>query len=198
MRRRAAKPSTFFSASRPTTTAAAKKFLARHCDEYAFDLVLGSVHFLDSWADPQYGRGLSNTSDPVALWSDYFQLIGEMADTKLYDIAAHLDLPKRFGNQINRETFRELALPALDKIAAASMSIEINTSGTLHPMNEFYPAADLLRWAAERNIGLTFGSDAHAPERIGDSFIAAMTMARAAGFTHYQCFEKRRRTAVKL
>ena len=173
-----------------------EKFLAPFCEKYDFDIILGSVHFLDYWSDSQYGHGLTITDDPVRLWREYFKLIGEMAGTKLYDVAAHLDLPKRFGNEISREIFRELALPALDKIAAAGMCIEINTSGANHVHKQFYPALDLLHWAAERDIGLTFGSDAHDPVRIGDDFIAAMITARSAGFTHFQRFEKRRRTAV--
>lgn len=175
-----------------------EKFLARHCEQHAFDVVLGSVHFLDYWADPAYGRAMSNATDPVAVWQEYFKMIEEMADTGLFDVASHLDLPKRFGNVINRETFRDLALPALDRIAAAGMCMEINTSGANHPHKEFYPAFDLVKWAAERGIGLVFGSDAHDPVRIGDDFIAAMTIARSAGFAHYQRFDKRKRTAVEF
>lgn len=175
-----------------------EKFLGTFCEKNDFDFVLGSVHFLDYWAEPKFGAGLTDPNNPVALWTRYFGFIGDLADTKLYDCVAHLDLPKRFGNQINRETFRDLALPALDRIASAGMCIEINTSGAFHPHKEFYPASDLLRWAAERNIGLTFGSDSHQPERVGDGFVAAMQMARAAGFKHYHRFSKRKKTAVKL
>lgn len=175
-----------------------EKFLAAHVERHDFDVVLGSVHFLDYWSEPRYGQGLSNPDDPVQLWRDYFERIGELAGTGLYDVVAHPDLPKRFGNEINRETFRDLALPALDRIAAAGLCIEINTSGAQHPHREFYPAFDFLQWAAERGIGLTFGSDAHDPERVGDGFADAVRLARAAGFTHARRFERRRRTAVAL
>lgn len=175
-----------------------EKFLARHCEEYGFDIVLGSVHFLDYWKQPQYGRDLTRPENPVQLWRDYFQAVGAMADTRLFDVAAHLDLPKRFGNEINLESFREAALPALDRIAAAGMCLEINTSGAHHRCGAFYPSLEVLRWAAERRIGLTFGSDAHDPERVGDGFVAAMALARAAGFTHYQRFDQRCRTPVNL
>ena len=64
------------------------------------------------------------------------------------------------------------------------MSMEINTSGAEYRCKEFFPATDLLRWAAERNIGLTFGSDAHDPHRVGDGFTEAIHMARAMGPGH--------------
>ncbi len=175
-----------------------EKFLRGFYEQHDFDIILGSVHFLDYWCDTQFGRGFTGAPDPVQVWTDYFQLVAEMADAKLYDVVSHFDLPKRFGNKINRETFRDLALPALDKIAAAGMCIELNTSGVNHPHKEYYPAFDILKWSAERGVGLVFGSDAHEPERVGDRFVAAMATARAAGFTHFQRFEKRKRTAVAL
>lgn len=170
-------------------------FLRRLTGDHPLDLVLGSVHFLDYWNPNTPFRTLEQSADPVELWRRYFALMQEMAETRLYDIVSHLDLPKRFGNAIDRKVLRELALPALDAVARSGMCIEINTSGALHA-GGFYPASDFLQWAAERSIGLTFGSDAHSPDRVGDGFVAAMRMAREAGFTHYQRFSQRRRTAV--
>lgn len=172
-------------------------FLRRLTEQHPFDLVLGSVHFLDYWNAGTSFRTLEQSADPVELWRRYFLLIEEMAETKLYDIVSHPDLPKRFGNAIDRTVFRELALPALDAVARNGMCIEINTSGAIHA-GGFYPAPDFLQWAAERSIGLTFGSDSHSPERIGDGFVAAMRMAREAGFTHYQRFVQRQRIPVAL
>lgn len=175
-----------------------ERFLRTFLPAHPFDVVLGAVHYLDYWTDPVYGRGLTDEREPMRVWRAYFERIGDLADARLYDVVAHIDLPKRFGNGVPREQLREVALPALDRIAAAGLCIEINTSGMLHPMKEMYPAADLLSWAAERGIGLTFGSDAHSPDRVGDGFVAAMRLAREAGFTHYQRFARRQRTAVPL
>jgi histidinol-phosphatase (PHP family) len=162
-------------------------FLRSMEDEHPFDLVLGSVHFLDYWAK----RGLSN-GNPDAIWREYFSLIGEMADTGLFDIATHLDLPKKFGNPISEDRLREHALPALDKIAAAGMALEINTSGLRHPCREMYPSLPLLTWARERGIGLTFGSDAHAPARVGADFDKAVAHAAAAGFRQLRRYARRK------
>lgn len=175
-----------------------ERFLRPFTSAHPFDVVLGSVHFLDYWQDPVYGRGLLDEKDPVGLWRRYFDRMGELADSDLYDVICHIDLPKRFGNPIARSSMREIVLPALDRIAAAGLCIEINTSGLLHPMKEFYPKPDILAWASERGIGLTFGSDAHSPDRVGDGFVAALRLAREAGFTHYQRFARRQRLAVPL
>ena len=175
-----------------------EKFLAPFLESLPLDLVLGSVHFLDYWSTDRATRGLGGGAAPELIWGRYFELIGELADTGLYDIVAHIDLPKRFGNPLPQARLRELALPALDRIAAAGMCLEINTSGILHPQREFYPSLSLLTWACERGIGLTFGSDSHHPSRVGDGFEAAVELARAAGYAESAHFKQRKKSMVTL
>ena len=50
------------------------------------------------------------------------------------------------------------------------MAIEINTSGKTKDVGGWYPADDILERALFHNVAVTFGSDAHTPERIGDEF----------------------------
>jgi len=166
-------------------------FLKPFLENEAFDIVLGSVHFRDYWSSNKLKRGLSDGDLPLLVWQEYFSLIGRLADTGLYDVVTHLDLPKRFGNAINRDLLRKSCLPALDRIAQAGMAIEINTSGMIHSIAEMYPSLDMLSWASERGIGLTFGSDAHSPDRVGDRFDDALKLARAAGFKKARRFAKR-------
>ena len=178
--------------------AGCEKFLAPWLDRQGYDVVLGSVHFLDYWAEDSLRKGLSNAKHPAKVWKGYFELIGRMADTGLYDIATHLDLPKKFGNPISDHELAEFCLPALDRIAAAEMCMEINTSGLNHAPKECYPSLQILAWAHERAIGLTIGSDAHQPARVGADFAAALQLAREAGHTRYFTYDQRQRTEHPL
>jgi histidinol-phosphatase (PHP family) len=175
-----------------------ERFLKPWLDSHEYDVVLGSVHFLDYWAEDATKKGLSNAKHPAKVWKGYFELIGRMADSGMYDIATHLDLPKKFGNPINDRELRDYCLPALDRIAEAGMCMEINTSGLNHPPKEAYPSLQILAWARERGIGLTFGSDAHQPARVGADFESALQLARNAGYTAHVRFEKRKQTVVPL
>lgn len=175
-----------------------ERFLARFVEKYDFDLVLGSVHFLNYWGHPTEPRGLADGCDPDLVWRLYFERVAELADTRLYDVVAHLDLPKRFLPVPPTDRLREYALPALDRIAAAGMAIEINTSGARHLAQEPYPSLQLLAWARERGIGLTFGSDAHSPNRVGDRFAEAVSLALQAGFRTSRYYECRRFREVPL
>lgn len=169
-----------------------ERFLAPWLDQHPLDIVLGSVHFLDYWAKRPEDRTLSDHPDRAHIWRSYFQLIGELAESGLYDVVAHLDLPKKFIPPLPEASLRECALPALDRIARAGMAIEINTSGINHACREVYPSLPLLTWARERDIGLTFGSDAHSPRRVGADFDRALAWARAAGYGESIVFEQRR------
>lgn len=175
-----------------------ERFLGPWIERHPFDLVLGSVHFLNFWGHPVEPRGLSDRRDPDVIWMLYFQRVGELADTRLYDIVAHLDLPKRFISLPPESRLRELALPALDRIAAAGMAIEINTAGLRHAPRECYPTFALLRWARQCGIGITFGSDAHQPARVGDGFDTALRLARAAGYTTSRHYVRRAWSEIPL
>jgi len=47
------------------------------------------------------------------------------------------------------------------------MSIELNSAGFRKPIGEAYPSLELLELAYEKNIPITFGSDAHSVEQGG-------------------------------
>ena len=150
--------------------------------QQGFDLVLGSVHFLDYWAfDDPAQRYLWESADVAGVWRRYFGMIRRMVEIGLCTVVAHLDLPKKFGRRPPPRLQKEIVLPVLDVIADRGLAIEINTSGLFHPVGEIYPSPEILCWAAERNIPVTFGSDAHTPERVGSAFDLAVRLARECG-----------------
>jgi histidinol-phosphatase (PHP family) len=176
-----------------------KPFMSKWLTQYPFDIVLGSIHDIGSWNrnDPE-ARSMWESSDVNAVWRRYFELIGEMADTELYDVVTHLDLPKRGGNRPRDRNLPDLVLPALDRIARAGMAIEINTSGLRHPVNEMYPAPRILAWAREREIPIVFGSDAHLPVQVASDFGLAVVLAREVGYLHCVRFRRRRWKKIPL
>lgn len=174
-------------------------YLRSWLEQQPFDLVLGSVHYLDFHKMKSYEENpLWDTHDPAGVWSAYFDLVGQLAETGLYDVVSHIDLPKKFGSRPAPAQLKDIVQPALDRVAAADMAIEINTSGLYHPIAETYPSLDILHWAQERNIPLVFGSDAHHPAHVGSDFPGAIALARQAGYTHSARFEQRRRTLRPL
>lgn len=174
---------------------------ARHLDSLLaqadFDLVLGSLHTGPFWT--------LTPDDPAAtpafiesMWRTYFQHMTDLARSGLYDICAHFDLVKRRACRPSPSCLREMVLPALDAVAESGMAIELNTSGLIHDAKEIYPSFPILTWMAERDIPVTFGSDAHRPEDVARHFDQALETARAAGLTHRATYRRRRRQLLPL
>ena len=180
-----------------------ERFLQDWLPRQEFDLVIGSVHYIDNWGfDNPDERHVWDSVDVTNTWAAYFNLIGKLADSRLTDsrladsrladVVGHLDLPKKFGYRPSDRDLKEMAQPALDRVAAAGMAIEINSSGLRRPVHEIYPSALLLSLAKARDIPICFGSDAHRPEEVGWQFDASLALARSAGYTHAMHYRHRR------
>lgn len=161
-------------------------FLREWLPAQAFDLVLGSVHYIDGWGfDNPVHSHVWESVDVKGAWKRYFQLMGKLVDLALFDVVSHLDLPKKFGHRLADSDLREMVTPVLDRIAGAGMGIELNTSGLRKPVGEIYPSPLILSLASERGIPICFGSDAHNPEEVGSGFPEAIELARASGYVNY-------------
>jgi histidinol-phosphatase (PHP family) len=164
-----------------------------------FDLVIGSIHYIRNWGfENPAERSIWDSVDVDATWREYFDLIRRLADSKMYDVVGHLDVCKKFGYMPDPETLKNIAMPVLDRIAAAGMAIELNTSGLRKTVKEIYPSPMILKMAYERKIPICFGSDAHQPDEVGYEFNKALALAKEAGYTEYVKFSKRRKIPTPL
>jgi histidinol-phosphatase (PHP family) len=166
---------------------------------HPWDYFIGSVHYVsDSWAidDPQK---LSewNHRDSFEVWRIYFERLALAAESKLFEIIGHADLPKKFGHrpQGNGTPLYEKFLDAAKKSGCA---IELNTAGLRKDCKEIYPSRQILDIAFQKGVPITFGSDAHAPQEVGMNFAEAVELARSAGYQEACQFSNRRRTMVKF
>ena len=159
---------------------------------HPFDFVLGSVHFIDGWGfdmpeEEENWRG----KDVDQIYHDYFGLLRQAAQTGFFDIIGHTDLVKKFGHRPTRRLTEEVEKTAT-AFKEADLAVEINTSGLRRPVREIYPAMEILKVYHRYGIPIVFGSDAHAPEEVGEDFDKAATHAKEAGYSKALIFEKRR------
>lgn len=176
-----------------------EKFQTQWLKSEPFDLVIGSVHFIGNWGfDNPANMAVWKSTDTVEAWRSYFELAARMASTGLYDIVAHLDLPKKFGHLLPVNDCRREINDALDAMATTGMTIEINTSGLRRKIADTYPSRDLLEMARRHGIPVCFGSDAHKPADVGFAFDKALALAREAGYTETVTYRQRRSTTVPL
>jgi len=164
-----------------------------------WDYFIGSVHYVsDAWAidDPQK---LSEwkTRDAFDVWRIYFERLALAAESKLFEIIGHADLPKKFGIRPAQDC-APLYEKFLDAAARAGCAIELNTAGLRKDCREIYPNRQLLELAFAKNVPITFGSDAHQPADVGLNFAEAIALAHGVGYTQCCRFARRERQFVSF
>jgi histidinol-phosphatase (PHP family) len=164
-------------------------------EEWPFDLVIGSVHWLDSlpgWQPEIFEQGLEAT------YHRYFEEVIVMVEKADFDVLGHLDLVRRdswelFERVLDVTPYRAAIDEILRRVIEKGKGIEVNTSGLRKGLSEPVPGLEILRHY--RRLGgeiLVFGSDGHRPEHVGHGFDVARDLALAAGFKRIARFEQRR------
>jgi histidinol-phosphatase (PHP family) len=166
---------------------------------YAFDYLIGSVHFIDDFPvdfGAQAWKAISQESRN-SVWLTYWRRLREAASSGLFDIIGHFDLPKKFNYYPSVDLTHE-AMATLDAIVDAGLAIEINTSGWDRPVEEAYPSLFYLEEANRRKIPLIISSDAHTAGEVVRHLNRGRQLALAAGYTEVVCYEQRRRFSQPL
>ena len=159
--------------------------------QYPYDLVLGSVHFIDDWAfdDPdratRYGEWRIDE-----LWERYFGDVIAAAKSGVADVMAHADLVKKFCHRPDGPV-DHLYVSAAEALRQAGLAVEVNTSGLRKPCRELYPAQDFLVELRRAGVPVTVGSDAHTPADVGAGGAEAVSALRGAGYRSVLVFRGR-------
>ena len=115
----------------------------------------------------------------------------------MFQILGHIDAMKGFYPD-----FSSIQTDAIEKtlkiIGQEDIAIEINTSGKTKDCGGWYPADDILERALFYHVKVTFGSDAHTPERIGDDFERVQKRLKEMGFTEWAYFVNKQRILTSL
>jgi histidinol-phosphatase (PHP family) len=166
---------------------------------HPWDYFIGSVHYVsDSWAiDNPAKLAEWKKRDAFEVWSVYFDWLTRAAESGLFEIIGHADLPKKFGIY-PKEDCTPLYERFLEMAARKDMAIELNTAGLRKHCREIYPSPTIVQMARAKGVPITFGSDAHAPGEVGMNFTEAIQLALSAGYTECCRFTRRRRQMVPI
>ncbi len=169
--------------------------VARLLSGYPFDVLLGSVHWLDAWlfddiesplAQAQWGRrGIEAT------WRAYTDALGELAASGAVDVLAHPDLVKVAGHRPDDGLRRECEARIAEAAASCGLAAELSSAGWRKPAGEAYPSASLLALFASAGVPLTTASDTHGDGRVAERAGELGAMAGAAGYRTLRAFRRR-------
>jgi histidinol-phosphatase (PHP family) len=175
--------------------------IAAVLESQPFDYVIGSVHFVGDFAvdDDAYDIW-SRESDPDRLWKRYFETIAEAVRSGLYDILAHPDLVKIWGDDRPRPARdpRFYYEPAVEAIAETGVAVEVSTAGWRRPAAELYPADAFAEMCLDAGAAFALSSDAHVPDDVGHEYDRAVETMRGWGVGEICVFDGRQRRLEPL
>ena len=172
-----------------------RELAARH----PWDYLIGSVHYISNGWDIDNPAKISQWKqhDAYAVWAEYFDCLTRAADSGLFEVIGHADLPKKFGFVPNRDC-TEIFQKFLEAAARSNTAIELNTAGLRKDCREIYPSRKILELAKAAGVSIAFGSDAHTPTEVGMNFADAFQLAKSVGYREWCRFEQRQRTFMAL
>ncbi|MGI9658132.1 MAG: histidinol-phosphatase [Gaiellaceae bacterium] len=175
--------------------------LSELIDGYPWDILIGSVHWLDELAvdssvDAPAGVWAARPVEEV--WRAYFDALIELARSRAVDVLAHPDLVKIFDRRPDRALVETLHSEAAVAIADSGVAIEVSTAGLRKPVRELYPDGHLLAECARRGVPITLASDAHQPALVGEDYALALELIRSVGIEEVAVFSERARSLERL
>lgn len=160
---------------------------------YPFDYIIGSVHEFAgiSLYDSDYWDQLTREAK-LEVKNSYYNHVAQSAAAGLYDILGHVDALNRYFPGY-ADLHPETAENMLKTIAEHGIAMEINSSDDL-----WVPDHWLLERALHYGVKVTFGSDAHEPERVGEHFSDIRKHLLDIGFREWAVFKNRERIMLPL
>lgn len=167
-------------------------------EQYPFDYIIGSIHHVGEVSIFNKNRWKKlNDQQKIEVKDEYHSLIEQSAKSGMFDVLGHIDAMKGYYPEFSDIPSNNLER-MLQTIGKCGVAIEINTSGKTKYVGGWYPSDDILEKALHYGIHVTFGSDAHLPERVGDEFELVAKRLREIGFKEWVYFRQRERQVVKL
>lgn len=171
-----------------------RKILGR----YPFDYAIGSIHVLGDWLfdSPRQIEEWNNRAvDEV--YSEYYKKIKKLILSGIFNIVGHFDLPKKFNHR-PRQDFNGTILDLAKNLKNEGMVVEINASGLRYAAKEVYPSKNILSVLKTEGVDLTFGSDAHEPDQVGQNFSRALEIAQELNFSKFAYFKNQEKLYLPL
>ena len=136
-------------------------------DAAGFDYAIGSVHVLDGvnvHVESYFAR--KPEEERRDLVDRYFEKLVALAESELFEVAAHPDLIERnpaFRGLATDEHYRRAA----EAFADSRTVPEVNAGRALSAYGELHPNGAFLDTLFDHGVTVTTGTDSHDPEEVG-------------------------------
>ena len=160
-------------------------------EKYPWDMVVGSTHTFQGM-DGEDKRHYENISGKDALRAYFEEELINLLTFNCYDTVGHLDFAIRYApgviDNFKYSQFADILDEILKTIIRKDKALEVNTS-KLFSLGYSNPQLSVFEryWELGGRM-ITFGSDAHVPERLGEGFQEMSESLRSIGFNEFTIF----------
>ena len=170
-----------------------------------FDIVLGSTHLINHSAISAGDRAEDTFKrySLEELGEVYYTRLLRAIETGLFDIMAHLDLYRRFGEVFYGEGIRDIWKPYLKDLADGmkrhNVGFEVNTSPLRAGHDDPMPEENIIRALKRAGVSnVTTGSDAHRPSDVGAGIVEVTHLLKKVGYSTITTFNHRKSRMLKI
>ncbi|EON72956.1 histidinol phosphate phosphatase domain-containing protein [Lysinibacillus sphaericus] len=178
--------------------------LATLLQDYPWDYVIGSVHFVDGWGfDNPQTQYIFENMDTEALqekYAQFFSTVEKMIHSRMFDFVAHLDNFKVFNYHIKDEAFLHAWYVRIaDALVTTRTATEINAGLYYrYPVKEMCPGSHFLQVLVEQGVEFTVSSDAHFPDDVGKYTFANTDVLKSLDVDSILGFNERKKNYIEL
>lgn len=170
-------------------------------ETFPFDYIIGSTHTFQKM-DAEDARHYEGVSIEAAVRQYFEDELVNVKGFQGFDAAGHMDFVLRYGPGA-AETFTyakygDIIDEILKELIQSGRGIECNTS-KFKAKNMINPNRSIIK--RYRELGgeiITFGSDAHVSERLGEGFAEAGQIVKDCGLDYYAVFRQHKPEFYKI
>jgi histidinol-phosphatase (PHP family) len=182
-----------------------EKIIENILNEYQFDFILGSIHFIDGIdiIGNQASIFFKDKSMHEA-YERYFLELKKLSESGLIDVLAHPDYIRRsaikyYGRDFIFENNKEIIEELIDSMIRNDVGLEVNTSGYRHGLNDSFPKLEFLKFCFKKGLRkITIGSDAHSPEYLASYLDKGIEKIKSVGYNEICIFNKRKTSWISI
>lgn len=167
-------------------------------NQYPFDYVIGSVHWLEGWGfDTKKEFWAGRNADKV--FEQYGEVLQKAIESELFDVIGHPYSCKAFGAWPERLNLTPAYVSIATSAKKHKVALEMNSGlAYRYPAATICPPIGLLQIAAAHQCDFSFGSDAHRSADCGRGMGYLQQLAKEVGISIQPSYELRKRTEVAL
>ena len=169
------------------------KKLDQVASAFSFDYIIGSTHTFQKM-DAEDARHYEGVDIETAVRRYFEDELANVKGFQGFDSAGHMDFVLRYGpgaaESFSYAKYGDIIDEILKELIATGRGIECNTS-KFKAKNMINPNRSIIQ--RYRELGgeiITFGSDAHVSERLGEGFAEAGEIVKSCGLKYYAVFRQ--------